>query len=151
LVQLPFDAQLYSLDTLTNIDNFIVNLKQKFPNKAIILDFWATWCVPCITDMPYSKELHEKNDDLPIEYVYLCTNSGSNMNLWKNRIGNMEIPGTHIYVNDKIINKLMAALNAGAGYPAYVVIDKNGKVNAKAISFMQSSTRESLKKAVGIN
>jgi thiol-disulfide isomerase/thioredoxin len=150
LVQLPFGARLYSLDTITNIDNFIVTLKQKFPNKAIILDFWATWCVPCIADMPYSKKLHEKNNDLPIEYIYLCTNSGSTMNVWKNRIGDMQIPGTHIYVNDKIINKLKTAFNAGAGYPAYVVIDQNGKVNAKAISYMQSLTRESIKKAVGI-
>jgi thiol-disulfide isomerase/thioredoxin len=150
LVQLPFNARLYSLDTITNIDNFILNLKRKFPNKAIILDFWATWCAPCIADIPYSKKLHEKNIDLPIEYIYLCTNSGSNINVWKNRIGDMQIPGTHIYVNDKIINKIRTAFNAGAGYPAYVVIDKNGKVNAKAISYMQSLTRESLKKAVGI-
>jgi len=150
LVQLPFDASLYRLDTVANIDDFIKSLKSKFPNKALIIDFWATWCAPCLADLPYSKSLHEKNKDLPIEYIYLCTASGSNIDVWKNRIGNMKIPGTHIYVNDKIISKLKTAFNSEGGFPTYVVIDTSGKVNQQKISFMQSLDRDSMKKIVGL-
>ena len=150
LVQLPFNASLYRLDTLANIDAFIQKLKSKFPNKALIIDFWATWCAPCLADMPYSKSLHEKNTDLPIEYIYLCTNSNSNIDTWKNRIGNMKIPGTHIYVDDKIISRLKTAFSSEGGFPTYVVIDVNGKVNQKKITFMQTLDRDSMKKIVGL-
>jgi thiol-disulfide isomerase/thioredoxin len=150
LVRLPFDASLYKLDSVANIDNFILNLKSKFPNKVLIIDFWATWCAPCIADLPFSKSLHEKNKDLPIEYIYLCTTSGSNIDIWKNRIGDLQIPGTHIFVNDKIISKLKTAFNAEGGFPTYVVIDINGKVNQTKITFMGALDRESMKKIVGL-
>jgi thiol-disulfide isomerase/thioredoxin len=150
LIRLPFDASLYRLDTVANIDSFILNLKAKFPNKALIIDFWATWCAPCIADMPFSKSLHQKNKDLPVEYIYLCTTSSSSIDIWKNRIGEMQIPGTHIYVNDKIIARLKTVLNAEGGFPTYVVIDVNGKVNKSKITRMEALDRESLKKNVGL-
>ncbi|WDF80062.1 TlpA disulfide reductase family protein [Mucilaginibacter sp. KACC 22773] len=150
LIRLPFDASLYQLDTIANIDSFILNLKAKFPNKALIIDFWATWCAPCIADMPFSKSLHQKNKDLPVEYIYLCTTSSSSIDIWKNRIGEMQIPGTHIYVNDKIIARLKTVLNAEGGFPTYVVIDVNGKVNKSKITRMEALDRESLKKNVGL-
>ncbi len=150
LLKMPFEAELYHLDTIKNIDDFMVNLKQKFPNKAFIIDFWATWCVPCLSDLPWSKKLHEKNKDLAVEYIYLCTSSGSSVDLWKNKVADLQIPGTHIFMSEKIIAQLKNMLNASTGYPAYVAIDINGKINPKVITRMGSLNRESLKEAAGL-
>jgi len=62
----------------------------------------------------------------------------------------MQIPGTHIYVNDKIIARLRTAFNAEGGFPTYVVVDINGKINQKKISFMGALDRDSMKKTVGL-
>jgi thiol-disulfide isomerase/thioredoxin len=150
LLQLPFNASLYQLDKTTNIDEFILNLKSKFANKALIIDFWATWCAPCLSDLPFSKTLHEQNKDLPIEYIYLCTTNKATIDLWKKRIADMMLPGTHIFVDEIVMAKLRTALNAEGGFPTYVVIDVNGKVNSKSITSMHNLDRAAVKKVTGL-
>ena len=39
-----------------SIDDLEVNLI-KFENKLIVLNFWATWCLPCREEMPYLDQL----------------------------------------------------------------------------------------------
>jgi thiol-disulfide isomerase/thioredoxin len=149
LSQLPFNANLYQLDKTANVDEFILNLKSKFANKALIIDFWATWCLPCMADLPFSKAFHEENKDLPIEYIYLCTTNNATVDRWKNKIADLLLPGTHIFVDDMIMEKLRTAFNAEGGFPTYVVIDVKGKVNSKAITKMQTLDRAAVKKVAG--
>lgn len=151
LEKLTFGASLYRLDSIENLDHFILDLKSTFKNKALVIDFWATWCAPCLSEMPISKKLHEENKDLPIEFVYICTNSSSNEKTWKDKVVGLELPGTHIFMDDKIVSELKSSFNnVGAGFPTYVVIDVNGKLRPKAIQWMNSLDREKLKMAVGL-
>ena len=39
-----------------NINNETINLNE-FENSLIIINFWATWCVPCIEEMPSLNRL----------------------------------------------------------------------------------------------
>jgi peroxiredoxin len=51
-----------------------ISLKQ-FQGKIVLLDFWASWCPPCISELPDMKSLHEKYDgkDFVIVSVSLDT------------------------------------------------------------------------------
>ena len=56
----PVDAKTANLDyTLKDVNNRDVHLAD-FAGKVILLDFWATWCVPCKTEIPWFVEFQDK-------------------------------------------------------------------------------------------
>ncbi len=51
---------------LENIDGKQVKLSDFQKKGLVILDFWATWCVPCKNGLPKINELHEKYDNVNV-------------------------------------------------------------------------------------
>lgn len=146
ILETPFGAKLYEVKSGKGTD-LLANLKNSFKGKALLLDFWGTWCAPCLSDLPVSKKLHEETMDLPLEYIYLCTSNNSSIEKWKNKIAELSISGTHIFVDEKIENELMGMFQA-SGYPSYRFIDKNGKYNPGVIKGMSEIDKVKLKKLV---
>ncbi len=49
----------------TTIDGQIVNLDNR-PSGWVVLNFWATWCVPCLEEMPALQTVSESYSDLTV-------------------------------------------------------------------------------------
>lgn len=54
------------------IKDFISVITQN-QGKLILLDFWASWCVPCRVEMPYSKNLNKTYAGKDIIFIYVST------------------------------------------------------------------------------
>ena len=134
LLQTSFNAALYKAPSIKALD-FLTKLKQSFPGKAIIIDRWATWCVPCLHEMPHSKELQQASTDLPVVFVYLCTLNSSSEDKWKSKVAELKQPGVHFLIDEALDNELSSYFSF-AGYPGYAFIDKTGKYKAGAIKWM---------------
>ena len=40
-----------------------INLEEKFKDQVVFINFWATWCPPCIAEMPTIEKLYQKYKD----------------------------------------------------------------------------------------
>ena len=57
---------------LVDIDGKKVHLDTLVEDKPLLLYFWATWCKPCIIEMPYFEEMaQENNADVEMVFVSL--------------------------------------------------------------------------------
>ena len=101
-------------------------------NKIVIMDFWATWCGPCMEAMPFMQLAYEKYKDDP-DVVFMIVNSGSKNDLSdaQNWWGNKKFSFPVYYNKDRSIGDKLG-FNV---IPATYIIDKKGNIRFKTIGF----------------
>ena len=96
---------------LTDLNGQLLNIKQ-YAGKTVFINFWATWCKPCIAEMPSIEKAKNKLSDQNIVFLLASNESIPEIQDFKNsntytstylRIENMEalniqaIPTTYIF------------------------------------------------------
>jgi len=123
----------------TESDKLFDAITQKYKGKVVLVDFWATWCGPCLSGIEKIKPLKEELKDKDIEFVYI-TNYTSPIDTWNMMIP--DIKGEHYRVKEDEWNFLASKFNI-SGIPHYVLVDKAGNVVEQNIFF--ASSNEELK------
>jgi peroxiredoxin len=59
--------------TLTSLDGLSVTLSE-VSGRPVLLNFWATWCPPCRSEMPYFQQIHEDSAWRARELLILAVN-----------------------------------------------------------------------------
>ena len=97
-------------------------------DKVIYLDCWATWCGPCLEEMPNSKILMEKMGDKDVAFVFLCLDSEEKA--WKATLAKLQLPGQHYLLTRKQSSDIQKTFEIGA-IPYYALINKEGTILEK--------------------
>ena len=107
-------------------------IKEYEKGKVYIVEFWATWCKPCIAAMPHLSELKRKNKDhLEIIGVSVFEDKNTTSEDIKEFVLNMgDKMDYHVAIDDnnKMVDNWFNATNDNKGIPKSIVIDQNSKL-----------------------
>jgi peroxiredoxin len=104
--------------------------------KVVVLDFWATWCGPCIQEIPDYAEFWRKNQPRGIEVVGVVVDSGAPQEI-QDFVREYRIPYRQLVGDDKV----QEAYGATQGYPTTFVIDGQGQLRSKMLGSPPSKFR----------
>jgi thiol-disulfide isomerase/thioredoxin len=96
--------------------------------KMVVLDFWATWCGPCLASFPKMQELVEKYDGSQASFLFINTWENSKPEVTKEKVDKLLKENKYTFnvlfdYKDDVVKKYKVE-----GIPTKIVIDKNGKI-----------------------
>jgi thiol-disulfide isomerase/thioredoxin len=116
--ELPF--QVYSYEGLKPLLN-------RQDDKTYIVNFWATWCKPCLEEMPYFQKTFMEQKANNVELILVSLDMPS---MWEKRlvpyVKEKDLKGEVVILDDPKMNEWIPKIaeNWGGGIPATLIYNK---------------------------
>ena len=104
------------------------HVRTKNPEKVVYVDFWASWCSPCLAEMPKSKMLMSEMESRDAAFVFIAVDDQKQP--WNVALAELQLPGQH-YLLDKKQSREMREILGMRSIPFYLLIDKKGEMKDK--------------------
>lgn len=99
-------------------------LSENIGEGPILLNFWATWCVPCLAEMKKLKRIYKRYSDKGLQILSITIDDTKTVGKVKSVVHSNKFPFTILFDTNREVFKLYQGENP----PHTVLIDKNGKI-----------------------
>ena len=107
-----------------NISNEMISLSF-FKGRLVYIDIWATWCGPCIAEIPSLKRLQKDYENMDI--IFLSVSVDTDKESWKKMLTEDQLGGVQLWADGwSQITKSYAIF----GIPRFILVDKSGELIA---------------------
>lgn len=109
--------------TLSDLDGQPISLSQ-FKEKAVFLDFWASWCGPCISNLAFLRQIKAETSDQPV--VFLNISLDESDSAWRKAVAEHGIKGVHVRAHGWG-SEVAKSYNV-TSLPEYYIVDAQGLI-----------------------
>jgi peroxiredoxin len=129
LIENPRRArEAYAPDfSITTADGKDIALKD-LRGKIVLLDFWGTWCPPCVASVPSLRDLH-KRFAKESSFVMIGIGDDSNEEKWRDFTGRNQMDWIQYLDRDRHVVRAFDVHT----FPTYVLIDAEGVVRFRSV------------------
>lgn len=96
---------------------------EQFRGKYVYIDLWASWCVPCVKEIPHLQKLEQELQNDNVVFVSISTDSTEDP--WLKKMKQLDLHGNQWMNKD---GKLCDKLNV-SGIPHFLIYDKEGHLH----------------------
>ena len=110
--------------SLRNTENEVMSLSELKGDNLTVIDFWATWCQPCIRSLPKLAELNKAYSDSGVNFIGISIDSPRNMSKVKPFARSIGIRYPILLDSS---GEIMGDLNVTA-VPSLLILDNNNRI-----------------------
>ncbi len=96
-------------------------------DKVKVINFWATWCKPCMEELPHFEKMHRQYKDKNVEVLLVSLDQASMINKVKNSLKKNDITAKVVLLDEVDFNKWINEVDSTwtGSIPATLIISKN--------------------------
>ncbi len=98
---------------------------QDLKGKIVVVDVWATWCVPCVAEFPSLKQLEHDYGNKNVAFVGISMDSEKFRDYWKNFVAEKAPGSIQLFAGP---NSPFSKMYRIGGIPRFMIFDKTGKM-----------------------
>lgn len=95
--------------------------------KYVYIDVWATWCGPCLREIPALKRLEADYHDASVAFVSISIDEQKDFEKWQTMVAEKELKGIQLFADNSWKSDFVKAY-AIDGIPRFIVIDPEGNI-----------------------
>ncbi|MEX1062114.1 MAG: TlpA disulfide reductase family protein [Balneolaceae bacterium] len=96
-----------------------------YDGRYVLLDFWASWCIPCLEEFPSMKRIYRNTSRDRFEIVGISLDEDSLS--WRKSIEKFNNPWIQLYGGDGFQQETFRTYRGG-GIPFYILVNPDGRI-----------------------
>jgi len=133
-----FSADKIADFTLSDIEGQRVKLSEQLKKGPVLLDFWATWCKPCVQELPHIQEFHKKYSGQGLQVITVTIDNPKTQSKVKPFIKSAGYTFRVLLDGDLQVRQSLG----GKDIPLTLLIDQNGELVHRHLGYVAGDEKK---------